>query len=133
LAIRFGRSPGSQVALGLGLAAVASILGIFLSGSGHGWNTPLLVSVILWASFPATLYLIQARPLPRMLLLALAAIGLGADFLLVKGTIAEAGVFPLYIQVNGAAGFAIIAAWMGLWLLWQILVIGALVGRRANA
>jgi hypothetical protein len=68
-----------------------------------------------------------------MLLLTLAAIGLGADFILVKGTIAEARVFPLYIQVNGAAGFAIIAAWVGLWLLWQILVIGALVSRRADA
>lgn len=89
--------------------------------------------MILWVSFPARLYLIHARPSPRMLLLSLTAIGLGADFILVKGTIAEAGVFPLYIQVNGAAGLAIIAAWVGLWLLWQILVIGALVGRRANA
>jgi hypothetical protein len=131
--IRLGRSPGSSVALGLGLAAVGSILGIFLSGSGHGWNTPLFVSVILWVIFPATLYLIQARPPQRMLLLALAAIALIADFVLVKGTIAERGVFPLYLQVNGGAGVVIIAAWVALWLLWQLLVIRALVGRAADA
>ena len=133
MTIRFGRSPGSSVALGLGLAAIGTILGIFLSGSGHGWNTPLFVSVILWVIFPATLYLIQAQPQQRMLLFALAAIALIADFVLIKGTIAEAGVFPLYLQVNGAAGLVIIAAWAALWLLWQLLVIRALLSRRADA
>jgi hypothetical protein len=131
--IRLGRSPGSSVALGLGLAAVGTILGIFLSGSGHGWNTPLFVSVILWVIFPATLYLIQAHPPQRMLLFALAAIALIADFVLVKGTIAEASVFPLYLQVNGIAGVVIIAAWVALWLLWQLLLIRALVGGPADA
>jgi hypothetical protein len=131
--IRFGRTPGSSVALGLGLAAIGTILGIFLSGSGHGWNTPLFVSVILWVIFPATLYLIQAQPQQRMLLFALAAIALIADFVLIKGTTAEAGVFLLYLQVNGAAGLVIIAAWVALWLLWQLLVIRALLSRRADA
>ena len=133
MTIRLGRSPGSRVALGLGLAAIASLLGIFLSGSGHGWNTPLIVSIILWVIFPATLYLIHARPLQRMLLGALAAIALIADFIVMKGTIAEADVFPLYLHINGAAGVAIIAAWVALWLIWQILLIRALLSRRADA
>jgi len=127
LAIKLARTPGSQVALGIGLAAVASILGIFLSGSGHGWNTPLFVSVILWVVFPATLYLIRAQPRQRLLLSTLAAIALGADFILVKGTIAEARVFPLYIQVNGVAGILIIASWVAMWILWQLLVVRALL------
>jgi hypothetical protein len=131
--IRLGRTPGSSVALGLGLAAIGTILGIFLSGSGEGWNTPLFVSMILWVIFPATLYLIQAQPPQRMLLFALAAIALIADFVLIKGTIAEARVFPLYLQVNRVAGVAIIAAWVALWLLWQLLVVRALMTRPADA
>ena len=65
--------------------------------------------------------------------IAIAAIALVADFILIKGTIAEARVFPLYLQVNGAAGVGIIAAWLFLWLLWQALVVRALVANRSRA
>jgi len=114
--------------LGLGLAAVAGILSVFLSGAGHGWNTPLLVSVILWVILPLTLYIIGQRQ--RSLLLGLLVIALGADFILVRGTIAEARVLPHYVEVNGAAGIAIIAAWLAIWLLWQALVVRALFAAR---
>jgi len=57
MAIRLARTPGSRIVLGLGLAAVAGILSVFLSGAGHGWNTPLLVSVILWVILPVTLFI----------------------------------------------------------------------------
>ena len=107
-------------------------LSIFLSGAGHGWNTPLVVSVILWVIAPISLYLVAERPPQRVLLLVLVLIGLGADAILIKGTIAEADVFPLYLQVNGSAGLAIIAAWLFLWLLWQALVARALVAGRAG-
>jgi len=122
------RTPGSRIVLGLGLAAVAGILSVFLSGAGHGWNTPLLVSVILWVILPLTLYIIGQRQ--RSLLLGLLVIALGADFILVRGTIAEARVLPHYVEVNGAAGIAIIAAWLAIWLLWQALVVRALFAAR---
>jgi hypothetical protein len=131
MAIRLARTPGSRIALGLGLAAFAGILSVFLSGAGHGWNTPLLVSMILWVILPVTLYLI-ALP-QRPLLLALLFIGLIADFILIKGTIAEAGALVLYTQVNGAAGIAIIAAWLAIWLLWQALVLRALLIARGTS
>jgi hypothetical protein len=132
MAIRLARTPGSRIVLGLGLAAVAGILSVFLSGAGHGWNTPLLVSVILWVILPVTLYIV-GQP-QRSLLLGLLVIGLVADFILIRGTIAEARVLPQYVQVNGAAGIAIIAAWLAIWLLWQALVLRALlVGRRVSA
>jgi len=128
MAIRLARTPGSRIVLGLGLAAVAGILSVFLSGAGHGWNTPLLVSVILWVILPLTLYIIGQRQ--RSLLLGLLVIALGADFILVRGTIAEARVLPHYVEVNGAAGIAIIAAWLAIWLLWQALVVRALFAAR---
>jgi len=128
MAIRLARTPGSRIVLGLGLAAVAGILSVFLSGAGHGWNTPLLVSVILWVILPLTLYIIGQRQ--RSLLLGLLVIALGADFILVRGTIAEARVLPHYVEVNGAAGIAIIAAWLAIWILWQALVVRALFAAR---
>jgi len=128
MAIRLARTPGSRIVLGLGLAAVAGILSVFLSGAGHGWNTPLLVSVILWVILPVTLYIIGQRQ--RSLLLGLLVIALGADFILVRGTIAEARVLPHYVEVNGAAGIAIIAAWLAIWILWQALVVRALFAAR---
>ena len=128
MAIRLARTPGSRIVLGLGLAAVAGILSVFLSGAGHGWNTPLLVSVILWVILPVTLYIIGQRQ--RSLLLGLLVIALGADFILMRGTIAEARVLPHYVEVNGAAGIAIIAAWLAIWLLWQALVVRALFAAR---
>jgi hypothetical protein len=132
MAIRLARTPGSRIVLGLGLAAVAGILSVFLSGAGHGWNTPLLVSVILWVVLPVTLY-IAGQP-QRSLLLGLLLIGLIADFILIRGTIAEARVLPRYVQVNGAAGIAIIAAWLAIWVLWQVLVLRALiVGHRVSS
>jgi len=130
--IKLARTPGSRIALGLGLAAVAGLLSAFLSGAGHGWNTPLLVSLILWIVAPVTLFVINQSPPPRILLYILAAIALIADFVVIKGTVAEARVFPLYIQVNGVAGIAIIASWITFCLLWQLLVARALVSRRAS-
>jgi len=130
LAIRLAQSPYGRLAFGLGLAALTQSLTIFLSGSGHGWNTPLFVSVILWVIAPVSLYAVGQRPPSRLLLVALALIGLGADAILIKGTVAEANVFPLYLHVNGVAGLAMIAAWLVLWLLWQVLVMRALVATR---
>jgi len=132
MAIRLGRTPGSRIMLGLGLAAVETFLAVFLSGAGHGWNSPLLVSVILWIVAPATLYVTQQNPPPRSLLFILAGIALIADFILVKGTIVEAAALPRYLEVNGAAGMIIMAAWLFLWALWQVLVVRALFAGRAD-
>ena len=132
MAIKLARTPGSRLVLGLGLAAVESLLAVFLSGAGHGWNSPLLVSVILWIVAPATLYVTQQNPAPRSLLYILAGIALIADFILAKGTIVEASALPRYLEVNGAAGMIIMAAWLFLWALWQVLVVRALFAGRAD-
>ena len=132
MAIRLPQSDGSRVALGLGLAAVAQLLSFLLSGAGHGWNTPLLVSMVLWVVAPVTLYVVRQSPSPRAVLITLALIGLGADAVLIKGTVREARVFPLYLQVNGAAGVLIIAAWLLLWLFWQAIVVHAAFPHRSD-
>jgi hypothetical protein len=133
MAIKLARTSGSRVALGLGFAAVACTLGLFLSGGGHGWNTPLLVSVILWVVAPVTLYVINQSEPPRPLLYILVAIALIADFILIKGTIIEAEVLPRYAEVNGASGLIVMATWTFLWALWQVLVVRALLTSRAEA
>ena len=132
MAIKLARTPGSRIALGIAFAAIASILSVFLSGGGHGWNTPLLVSVILWVVAPVTVYVIYQSPPPRVLLYILAGIALIADFILVKGTIVEADVLPRYVQVNGASGLIIMAAWAFLWALWQVLVVRGLIAPQAE-
>jgi len=66
------------------------------------------------------------------LLYILAGIALIADFILAKGTIVEASALPRYLEVNGAAGMIIMAAWLFLWALWQVLVVRALFGGRAD-
>ena len=132
MAIKLARTPGSRIALGIAFAAIASILSVFLSGGGHGWNTPFLVSVILWVVAPVTVYVIYQSPPPRVLLYILAGIALIADFILVKGTIVEADVLPRYVQVNGASGLIIMAAWAFLWALWQVLVVRGLIAPQAE-
>lgn len=129
MTIRLARSPRSRVALGIAFAAVGSLLAVFLSGAGHGWNSPLLVSVILWVVAPVTFFVTSQCSPPRSLLYILAVIALIADFILVQGTIVEADVLPRYVEVNGAPGMIIMAAWAFLWALWQVLVVRALIAR----
>ena len=116
--------------LGLGLAAVAQLLSLFLAGAGHGWVTPLFVSVILWVILPVTLYVLrQDDRRAAAVLWAIALIALGANALLIRGTMAERSSLSLYVGVNGASGLVIIALWLTLWLFWQAMVLRALIKR----
>jgi hypothetical protein len=130
LAIKFARSPRSRIVLGLGLAALAQLLAAFLAGAGHGWVTPLFLSVILWVILPVTLYVLQQDDRRAVAVLwAVALIAIGADALLISGTIGEGRILSLYVEVNGAAGLLIIALWLTLWFFWQAMVVRALIKR----
>ena len=105
-----------------------------LAGAGHGWVTPFFLSVALWVMIPLTLYATQQGDRRvRLVLWVIAIIAVGADALLIKGTIAEAAALLFYVKVNGASGVAIIALWLGLWLSWQALLLRALVAGRHSA
>jgi hypothetical protein len=107
---------------------LAQLLSLFLAGAGHGWTTPFLVSVGLWVLLPAALFSVRLDPRSaRLILLTLLLIGLGADFLLVRGTLAEWGILPVYLQVNGASGLLIILLWLAIWFGWQIMTLRALI------
>lgn len=120
--------------LGLALAALAQLLGLFLASAGHGWVAPLYISVLLWVLLPVTLSV--AWPLEPVTrgsqanLLVLAVIGLGADAVLIDRTIDEAGHLAHYVEINGAVGLLLIGIWLCLWLSWQAMICWALVDSR---
>ena len=133
MAISVARSPGGRLALGLGLAALAQFLSVFLAGAGHGWTTPFFISAVLWVLIPIALYaLMQDGTRAKILLAAIVAIGLGADTLLVGGTMRESSALRDYVRVNGAAAWLIIVLWLTLLLFWQGLALRTLLHRQGD-
>ena len=132
MAIRLARSRTGKIALGLGLTAVTLLLAIMLTGGGHGWNTPLLVSIPLWVLYPLTFYAAgQDVPQARPILWILAIIALATDALLIFGTVSETSYVVQAMRVNGAAGFLIAGAWCVPWIIWQVVIVRSLLDRRA--
>ena len=132
--IRIAQSRTGKIALGLGLAAVALLTAIMLAGAGHGWTSPLLVSIPLWVVYPLTFYAAkQDVPHARAILWMLAIIALGSDALLIVGTLGETSHIAEYVRVNGIAGILIMAMWSVLWIVWQAILVRALLSRTANA
>ena len=130
------RSPAARAGLGFALAIFAQLLSLLLVGAGHGWIEPLYLSVALWFLVPLTLAVAwPTAPAPRKALLAVAAIALGADALLVARTLPEMDAVREYVQVNGAVGLTIIGLWLSLWSFWQVILFYSLIigPRRANA
>ena len=92
------------------------------------------MSVALWVLLPLTLYIVpQNDRRARLVLMDIAIIAAGADFLLIKGTIREGDVLRSYVQVNGAVGLLIIGLWLCLWCFWQAMLVRALVAGRRSA
>jgi len=120
-----------RVALGIGLAALAQLVALFLAGAGHGWTTPLLVSFSLWVLIPIALYALGGGPNSRLLLIVALVVGSIADVWLVRGTLGEDRALRSYLQFTGSAGWATVALWLSLLLFWQILAGRRLLTRTA--
>jgi len=105
-----------------------------LAGGGHGWNTPLLVSIPLWVLYPLTLYA-HRNDLPHVkaIMWVLAAIAVGSDALLIIGTVDEATYLSAMIRVSGIAGYLIAAAWSALWIGWHVILVRGFVADTADA
>jgi hypothetical protein len=104
------------------------LLAVMLAGAGHGWTTPLLVSIPLWVLYPLTFYVArQDAPHARPILWVLAIIALGSNTLLVMGTIGEASYIAAMMRVNGVAGYLIAAGWCALWIVWQAVLFRSLL------
>jgi hypothetical protein len=112
----------------------AQFLALLLSGAGHGWTTPFFVTLSLWVLFPAT-FVVATTDGPQTLraMIVLAVIALGADALLINGTLAEREILPLYVQVNGAVGLSIIGLWLAIWLFWQGVLVKAMLKATARS
>lgn len=107
---------------------MAQLLSFFLAGAGHGWLTPLWLSFALWLLIPLTLFI--AWPSDRghrLALMALSAIALAADAMLIRGAIDEARALRFYVEINGVVGLLIIGLWLTLWLFWQAILLHALI------
>ena len=129
--IKFAQSTGGgRIALGLGLAALAQLLALFLAGAGHGWITPYFVSPALWVLIPVTLYIIRDNARFGMLAFgSMLAIALGADLLLINWTLDEWDAFLFYIQVADLVGLPIMGLWLCLWFFWQAMLIRSLIAQ----
>jgi len=106
--------------LGFGVAAAAQFLALILSGSGEGWNTPMVLSFALWLLFPLSIHAAREGG-GRSLLIALAIFALIGDAQLIRGTLGEREYLARYVEVNGLPGMLLAAVWIILWGSWQFL------------
>ena len=130
---RLAQSPAAQIGVGLAIAALAQLLGLFLAGSGHGWVTSLPASLLLWVLTPLALLFVQpADGSGRKALLSMLLIAVIANGWLIKRTIDAKSALAHYLEVNGIAGCLIAALWIALWLFWQAMVVRTLFARSIN-
>ncbi|HEY0629289.1 MAG TPA: hypothetical protein VGD23_08175 [Sphingomicrobium sp.] len=130
---RFARSPSLQIGVGLALAAFAQLLSLFLVGAGHGWLAPLPASLWLWVLTPlAFLFAWPGNGAGWKILLPMLLVAVVLDAWLINRTIAEDNALPFYLEVNGLVGFLIVGLWIGLWLLWQGIVLASLFIRKVE-
>ena len=112
---------------GLLLALVAHLWALGTAGGGHGWNTPLWASFLLWAALPATLGTISPfGPYPRgekNILIGLLLIGLAADAGLWWATVGE-GTGYFWVAMRDATLFPVF--WLLIWASWQLIVLASL-------
>ena len=100
------------------LAIVTTVLGLMLSGAGHGWTSPFFFSMPLVFLYPVALFLaIRRSALARRAGVALVALGLILDLCLAWMTAGESEYFFRMMDQEGAPEVA--SAWVVLWLGWQ--------------
>ena len=130
---RCARSPSLQIGVGLAIAAFAQLLSFALAGAGHGWLTPLPASLLLWLLTPvAFLFAWPGNGAGWRILLPMLLIAVVLDAWLIKSTIEEQRHLAHYLDVNDLIGFLIVGLWIGLWLLWQGVVLTSLFVRKVD-
>lgn len=121
---------GWAIALGLVLWSLAMATSLGIAGAGHGWISPLVVTVPLAALYP----LVLAR-----------AVGKGSGSVAADGAIL---IFALLLDVlllalssywePGGFGAALrfgaghVASWIALWIGWQLLACVTFARRRGE-
>ena len=120
-------------ALGIFLTAAALFLAFFLTGAGHGWGAPFLVSMPLLAVLPIAL--VRSRTGKRTGMawdIGLVFLAVAADYYLIGNAIGfreSAGRVPGEFLVPGVhrSVFPMFLLWLGIWLFWQWLAIRTLM------
>ncbi len=112
------------------LWALAMVTAAAVGGAGHGWVAPLFVSIPLVFLYPLILVRgLDGRPFSRGIDGAILIVALCLDVLLAGYSLfAERGSFGRAVMVSGGA----VAAWLALWLGWQILLIARLTGTKVH-
>jgi hypothetical protein len=122
------RSENGRILTGVGLAAAAQAIALFLSGSGEGWNAPMWCSFGLWLIYPITLMGAPRRAEGDLSLVVFAALAApAADYFLVRSTLREWAHLRAYVHINRLLGLAFIGAWLFLWSYWQYLALRSLI------
>ena len=127
------RSPGAivfaAVALGL-IGLVMAILGWIVAmaqaGAGHGWISPIYVSLAMFPLWPLVLVRIATNGTGIAIDRAILIIALVLDLLLILMTLSEGTHYFLR-----ALGDGVVYIWLVFWLGWQFLAVAALT-RRMN-
>lgn len=120
------RSLGFLAVLGNGVACTA--LSLFLTGAGHGWNSPLVVSWISLVACPGVVAMSNMRGRSaRIVAVCAIAIAVCADIMIWRSEYADADGFEHVWSV----GRPFVIGWMASWFSWQIAA--ALLALRRDA
>lgn len=111
------------IVAGLVLAAFAQMLGLLITGAGHGWAQPFRFSPALFLAYPIVFVRLRAPGTLSWMDVALLGAAGVLDMLLVHQT-----------RIEGTEYFRRVMAlppiphlWLLLWLLWQALTVKILV------
>ena len=110
---------GARVGAGLLIAFLGEFAALFLAGAGHGWNTPLWVSTILWITYPWVLVRAAGGADPALDQTAL-VLAVAADAALIILTIREG--IEYFLKVLLAPGeWLLVGLWFLIWVGWQVI------------
>src|SRR6185295_11312524 len=99
-----------------GNGIVCTALSLFLTGAGHGWMSPVVVSWISLVACPvvaATAFMRGTSA--RIAAIVVVAVGISADFMIWKSDFADPSGFTHVWSV----GASFVVAWMTSWFSWQ--------------
>jgi hypothetical protein len=112
------------VILGLFIAFIGHFIALGLAGAGHGWVTPLWISIVLWGVYPLTTVRALRHP------------SFGVDSLLVFLAIALDAALVVLTVREGTEYFWravkfiewwFFGLWIAIWFAWQLIAIINLV------
>jgi hypothetical protein len=118
------------VLAGLALAALAQYLALAMAGGGHGWVAPLFYSMLLFIVYPVAFLSRTDTAHPSIAIdVGLLVVAGAADLLLLVQTVTQEG---RYFMLVAEMGGPLMAFWLVLWCLWQMLALSTLRRRIAR-